>query len=124
MMTRCVGQACSEFSHKRQELVIKSFRQLGLSLPINGSSDGEISIKELETPPLMNAICAWKSHGMPEAVDLSSDQSSESDEELNLFAGNLLPEYLPTSLPTLSSLPTISSLPTLSSLPMLSSLDT
>ncbi|KAG0642465.1 hypothetical protein HOY80DRAFT_1036596 [Tuber brumale] len=49
MMTYCMGHAWSEFSYDRQEVVIKCFLQLGLSLPINGSSDGKISIKGLET---------------------------------------------------------------------------
>ena len=56
MMTHCVAEAWTAFTQKKREVMIKSFRQLGLSLPLDGSSDGEISIKGLDMPILMDAL--------------------------------------------------------------------
>ena len=91
MMTHCVGKAWAQFSHERREVVIKSFRQLGLSLPINGTSDGEISIKGLATAPLMRSICAWKTQGLPDTSlgESSSAASSESDEDHDFLNENI-----------------------------------
>lgn len=40
-----VGEAWERFSTTRQAVVQKSFRILGLALPIDGSCDMEISVK-------------------------------------------------------------------------------
>jgi len=37
----------------------------GILLPLDGSSDGDISIKGLETPCLMAALKVWKTRGAP-----------------------------------------------------------
>jgi hypothetical protein len=40
MMTRCVGEAWERFCREKREVIIRSFRCIGDSLPIDGSSDG------------------------------------------------------------------------------------
>ena len=42
LVTQAVGQAWEEFSHTHQELIVTTFRKLGLTLPIDGSYDSEI----------------------------------------------------------------------------------
>jgi len=51
MMIRCVGVAWERFCQEKREVIIRSFRCIGASLPIDGSFDGEISIKGLPTTP-------------------------------------------------------------------------
>jgi len=53
MMTKCVGDAREIFNRKNRDVVIRSFRCLGIALPIEGSCDNEISIKGLETTMLV-----------------------------------------------------------------------
>jgi len=60
MMTKCVGEAWEKFCREKREVIIRSFHCIGASLPIDGSSDGEISIKGLPTPNLMTALKDWK----------------------------------------------------------------
>jgi len=50
MMTRCVGAAWERFCWETREVIIRSYRCISASLPIDGSFDGEISIKRLLTP--------------------------------------------------------------------------
>jgi len=87
-MTRCVGAAWERFCREKREIIIRSFRCIGASLPINGSSDGEISIKGLPTPHLMTALQDWKTRGAPTAdegtassSDDTAEDSSSSDDE-------------------------------------------
>jgi hypothetical protein len=80
LMTRCVGQAWSTFCEDRQEVVIKSFRQLGISLPIDGSADNELSVKGLSTDKLVAALSEWKTRGVPTGDgEDSEDSDSESE---------------------------------------------
>ena len=41
LMTKCVGETWEISNRDRQEVVIKSFRCLGISLPIDGSCDSD-----------------------------------------------------------------------------------
>ncbi|KAG0123621.1 hypothetical protein HOY82DRAFT_543441 [Tuber indicum] len=45
--TEAVGRAWEEWhqSHARQKIIIQSFRRTGISLPVDGSCDSELSIK-------------------------------------------------------------------------------
>jgi hypothetical protein len=98
LMTRCVGEAWSTFCRERRAVVIKSFRQLGISLPIDGSSDGEISVKGLSTERLMAALTEWKTRGAPSGEDSDcedSDSESESEDEEDDDFGPL--ELIPLS---------------------------
>ena len=88
MMTRCVGQAWERFCREKREVIIRRFSCIGASLPIDGSSDSEISIKGLPTSSLMTALKDWKTQGAPmeeEGAASSSDDtlkdSSSSDDE-------------------------------------------
>lgn len=45
MTTICVGQAWEKFSVEKRSIVQKSFRNVGLTLPVDGSSDQELNIK-------------------------------------------------------------------------------
>lgn len=45
MTTFAVGEAWEKFCTTKRATTIRSFRAVGLSLPINGSCDEEISIK-------------------------------------------------------------------------------
>ena len=58
-MTKCVGEAWEIFNRDGQEVIIKSFRCLGISLPVDGSCDSELSIKVLETSVLSEGIKQW-----------------------------------------------------------------
>ena len=56
MMTQCVGEAWEQFNREKREVVVRSFRCLGISLPIDGSCDDEISIKGLDTTVLAQGL--------------------------------------------------------------------
>jgi len=45
MTTHCIGKAFDQFHSTKSHLISTSFRKLGLSLPIDGSSDHELDIK-------------------------------------------------------------------------------
>jgi len=45
LIQHCLAPAWQTFCTTRQEVIVSSFRKLGLSLPINGSCDSELSIK-------------------------------------------------------------------------------
>jgi len=88
MMTRCVGAAWERFCRERREVIIRSFCCICASLPIDGSFDGEISIKGLPTPHLMTALKDRKTRGASTAdngavscSDDSAEDSSSSDDE-------------------------------------------
>ena len=44
MVTHVVGKACGIFCTTNQESVVQTFHQLGLTLPIDGSFDDELSV--------------------------------------------------------------------------------
>ena len=96
MMTRCVAEAWETFCRERREVVIRSFHELGLSLPLNGSCDGELSIKGLETPMLMNSLKDWKTRGAAsqDEQDITesgsdSEGASDTDTDEDLSVNNL-----------------------------------
>lgn len=45
MTTECVGNAFRQFHNEKAEIIRRSLRKVGLSLPINGSQDYELDIK-------------------------------------------------------------------------------
>jgi len=115
MMTHCVARAWGKFCQERQEVVVQSFRCLGISLPIDGSKDGELSIKGLDTSRLAISLEQWRTQGVQstkdkndfdsenaddadDADDDSDSNSSVSDSENELFA-NSLPIPVETPLP-------------------------
>ena len=46
LVTRCVAEAWERFCEAKN-LVVKTFRKVRLSLPIDGSRDKELSIKDI-----------------------------------------------------------------------------
>jgi len=86
MMTHCVARAWEKFCNERQEVVVRSFRCLGISLPIDGSADAEISIKGLDTSRLMTALEKWETQGAPtnscSGSSNDADQSESGDSDL------------------------------------------
>ena len=63
-------------------MAIKSFRCLGISLPIDGSCGCELSIKGLETSVLSEKIKHWAQ--LVPADDDSDSPGSDSDDEMVL----------------------------------------
>ena len=79
-------------------MVIKSFRCLGISLPVDSSCDSELSIKGLETSVLSEGIEHW-ARAAPARMDDNldspnsdddSDSSSNSDSDDVLFGSDLI----------------------------------
>jgi len=62
MMTQCMGEAWEQFNREKREVVVRGFRCLGISLPIDGSCDDEISIKGLDTTVLAEGLKHWERH--------------------------------------------------------------
>lgn len=58
LVTHAVGEAWEKFSQTYQELVVTTFRKLGLTLPIDGSCDDELSIKGID--PSLLRIGDWR----------------------------------------------------------------
>ena len=79
MMTKCVGATWERFCQEKREVIIRSFHCIGASLPNDGTSDSEISIKGLSTPHLMTALQDWKTRGAPTAEE---DAARSSDDTL------------------------------------------
>lgn len=59
LTTWAVEEAWEIFSQELAEVVRKSFTILGLALPIDGSCDGEISIKGIENAYLQEGLKNW-----------------------------------------------------------------
>jgi len=79
--TWAVGEAWERFSVERVEVVRKAFRVVGLSLPLDGSEDMEISVKGLATEFLKAGLGNW---GMVDEVETDDRELEEEDEdELN-----------------------------------------
>jgi len=82
-----VGEAWARFSTERAEVVRRAFRIVGLSLPIDGSEDHEISIKGLASDHLAEHLKDWgigERDGLGEEVtdgQLSNHQGSTASEE-------------------------------------------
>jgi len=81
MMTKCVGATWERLCQEKREVIIRSFRCIGASLSIDGTSDGEISIKGLPTPHLMTALQDWKTRGAPTAQEDAASSSDDTFED-------------------------------------------
>jgi len=58
LITKCVSEAWETFSLKYQELIVSTFRKLGLTLPIDGSCDEELAVKGISSNLLK--IGSWE----------------------------------------------------------------
>jgi len=56
--TWAVGEAWERFSQEKEEVVRRSFRCVGIALPIDGSADSQISIKGIETGYLVEGLAS------------------------------------------------------------------
>lgn len=52
LITTCVAEAWERFCTTRKELIVQTFRNLGLSLPIDGSCDDELKVKGIAVEDL------------------------------------------------------------------------
>jgi len=84
LTTWAVGEAWERFSRDRKEVVKKSFHILGLALPIDGSCDGEISIKGIDSTYLREGLRDWQEGGVV-ASEEDSVELAESDDERDVF---------------------------------------
>jgi len=108
--TWAVGEACERFSREKEEVVCHSFLYVGISFPIDGSADDQISIKEIETGYLAEGVASeitgggdtWEEVlqaieqeevvGSIVRVEVEEDEyCSDSDDE-NIFLSSLLPK--------------------------------
>ena len=80
MTTHTVGKAFYQFHEEKSALIRTSFRKVGLSLPIDGSSDHELDIKGFENLEIGN----WEED--LESLDDGDDVPIEGDEEIELVA--------------------------------------
>ena len=59
-VTRAIGDAWTQFSTNRAKVVRLAFRIVGLSLPLDGSADSELSIKGLANDLLVEGLKEWE----------------------------------------------------------------
>jgi len=64
LTTWAVGEALEVFSREQVEVVKRSFRILGLALPINGTCDNEISVKGIESAYLVEGLKGLERGGL------------------------------------------------------------
>lgn len=81
-LTWAVGEAWERFSTERAEVVHRSFRTVGLSLPIDGSEDHEISIKGLANHVLVEGLRDWE-RGNGEREEIVDSSGTVEKEELD-----------------------------------------
>ena len=80
LTTWAVGEAWEVFCRERTSVIQRSFRAVGLALPIDGSHDHEISIKGLESSLLIEGLKDWQKGGI---IDDENDkvELDEKDDE-------------------------------------------
>jgi len=88
MMTHCVARAWEKFCNEHQEVIVWSFRCLGISLPIDGSADVELSIKGLDTSRLITALENWETQGAPTNSGFSSSDDADKPESSDSDLGS------------------------------------
>lgn len=90
LITQYVGQAWESFCIRKMDLIVKTFRSLGLYLPIDGSCDNELSIKGIPQEDL--GIGDWSFKGKDSLQierwgekdvtnNILSDSNDEPDQE-------------------------------------------
>lgn len=84
MTTWAVGDAWERLCKEKQQVVVRSFRAVGLALPIDGSCDSEISIKGLDTAGLTAKLRDWHLDGLDVGEANLVEISGEDDEDESL----------------------------------------
>lgn len=80
MTTWAVGDAWEEFCRERKEVICRSFRAVGLSLPIDGSCDNEMSLKGLDMAQLTADLENWQIGGVSEVGNENEGEISEGED--------------------------------------------
>jgi len=80
LVTQAVREAWEQFSTSQHDLIIKTFRKLGLTLPVDRSCDGELSVKGINSSLLQ--IGAWSRDHTREDRQIDFDQELEDEEDL------------------------------------------
>jgi len=77
--TFCVGDAFYQFHQEKGEIIRRAFRKVGLSLPVDGSSDSELDIKGFHGLQIGN----WEEEIMEpdERADISIENDQNEDIE-------------------------------------------
>lgn len=83
LVQHCLADAWEIFCTTKRELIVSSFRKVGLALPIDGSCDDELSIKGI--PPADLIIGDWQS-GHAE-IEGWGNPGGPGDETRNILAG-------------------------------------
>ncbi|KAG0129023.1 hypothetical protein HOY82DRAFT_541043 [Tuber indicum] len=85
-----VGEAWERFSTDRVEVVRRTFRVVGLSLPIDGSEDHELSIKGLANDFLQEGLKQIR-EGEGEA-EIDEEEGEEEEVQVNVVEENSVEE--------------------------------
>ena len=88
LCTWAVGEAWEWFSQNHAQVVKRAFTTTGLALPIDGSRDSEISVKELNSTLLIEGLKDW-GQGR-----LTMNEEAGEEEELDIAFDELDGEYL------------------------------
>lgn len=80
-VTWAVGEAWERFSVERIAVVQRAFRVVGLSLPIDGSEDHELSIRGLANEYLVEGLRDW---GIGGNGGIGEGVEGFAEEEINL----------------------------------------
>jgi len=83
LTTWAVEEAWEVFSRERAEVVKKSFRILGLALPIDGTCDDEISVKGIESAYYLVEGLKEAERGELTVIDLEEDAVESNVEEVD-----------------------------------------
>ena len=88
-----MGEAREQFNREKREVVVRGFRSLGISLPIDGPCDDETSIKGLNAKALAEGLRNWELTPSAQAVDssaggTSNDPETDSSDEDEILSFN------------------------------------
>ncbi|KAG0125893.1 hypothetical protein HOY82DRAFT_615839 [Tuber indicum] len=88
-ITWAVGEVSEKFSSQQAEVVQRTFCIVGLSLPIDGSEDTEISIKGLLNEYLVEGLKEWEGRGaqVEERVEMEEKTEAEAEAEAEVEVG-------------------------------------
>ena len=85
LLTKWVGQAWEDMHAKDSDMIRQAFVQVGLGLPIDGSRDHEIKIKDFPDVQVGN----WKDWQPREAREEEDIQSNLTPEEVEILASKM-----------------------------------
>ncbi|RPA94157.1 hypothetical protein L873DRAFT_1793165 [Choiromyces venosus 120613-1] len=80
LTTWAIGEAWEQFTHERREVIVKAFRVLGISLPISGCEDHEISVKGINKTYLIEGLKDWQQGGHLVGLEEGAAEEEASEE--------------------------------------------